>query len=621
MITSYEVGAVLKVIDEASPVMQRMTNIARELDAAIIKAKESLSGLSSTRFAGLIERLGTVNKQITGIAETSGRSTTVVAESFGKVDAALATSVDTARALKVEIGEIAAASRGVGRMQITGPGGGGGRGGSGRRPGSHGGGGHISGPGVSLPGGAHASSGNGGIWTALAAAVGFGAFEDAELQDATFQLLYHTGLPNTPENRDKFGAIIQDFMSQSGASLHDVSEATKQEARMFKGTPGGGVDVLPEMLKAAWIESRLKGESLEESMKALIGLAHMTKEYDPEAIRRLAPAFAFLSASNPSSLTSIERAAGYAVPVLQSGLEIDPLQTLLMGTVLTRAGATNTKSGTWLRNMAVGAMPGSTVVGDPKKHHEALLALGLIDDKDQPTWFTDGKPDLFKLLDIGGTHAANIPLRDRAALEKQAFGVQGEGAFALLADPAVKEQLGVMRGEMNSQEFKNRYGSFAQEYAANSPLQAARQTWGDLQNVLMDIGKVVLPPLNAALEGFDRWLKLIKDGLDGLGNFFNHNYPDSSTNPHGDAPALAPLLPGRQGGLIHKESYNPAGGDEGAPGSIVPIHVKTTINLDGRTIGEVVSSELARLSTFPRQAAYGDPYVAYASPDYNSLAG
>jgi hypothetical protein len=166
---------------------------------------------------------------------------------------------------------------------------------------------------------------------------------------------------------------------------------------MFQGTPGGGIDVLPEMLKAAAIEARVKGESPEESMKALIGLAHMTKEYGPEAIKKLAPAFAFLSTANPSSLASIEKSAGYAVPTLQSSLGIDPVQSLLMGTALTRAGATSTKSGTWLREMAIRAMPGTAIFESEKKaehHDEMLKRIGLLDKDERPTWFTDGKPDL-----------------------------------------------------------------------------------------------------------------------------------------------------------------------------------------------------------------------------------
>ena len=77
-------------------------------------------------------------------------------------------------------------------------------------------------------------------------------------------------------------------------------------------------------------------------------------------------------------------------------------------------------------------------------------------------------------------------------------------------------------------------------------------------------------------------------------------------------------------GLIQKRELLPVRRRHGrisARRSDHPIHIKTAVYLDGRIIGEVVSSELARLSTFPRQAAYSDPYVAYAAPDYNSLAG
>jgi hypothetical protein len=80
------------------------------------------------------------------------------------------------------------------------------------------------------------------------------------------------------------------------------------------------------MLRAATTEARLKGGNPKEAMSALVGLADMTKQYSPEAIKKLAPAFAFLSTANPGSLGSIERAAGYAVPLLQSGLEIERRQ-------------------------------------------------------------------------------------------------------------------------------------------------------------------------------------------------------------------------------------------------------------------------------------------------------
>ena len=64
MITSYEVGAVLRVVDEASPILQRIATAAREVEAAKaslargegIPHKEVLAefGLTSEDF----ERLG-----------------------------------------------------------------------------------------------------------------------------------------------------------------------------------------------------------------------------------------------------------------------------------------------------------------------------------------------------------------------------------------------------------------------------------------------------------------------------------------------------------------------------------------------------------------------------------
>jgi hypothetical protein len=47
------------------------------------------------------------------------------------------------------------------------------------------------------------------------------------------------------------------------------------------------------------------------------------------------------------------------------------------------------------------------------KHESALKELGLSDGDGKPTWFTDGKPDLLKMLDIAGGNAANIPLTRR----------------------------------------------------------------------------------------------------------------------------------------------------------------------------------------------------------------
>jgi TP901 family phage tail tape measure protein len=430
--------------------------------------------------------------------------------SLGKdlVPASLTSAVGETEALAKAWGDVAKNSAAA-RRSLTGatsaagraalpPGGAGvvGGGGRGRLGGRLGMGGGS--PGVHIPSGGHINTTGGAM--AAAGLVGYAGYEAAEMEDAVFQLIYHSGVENNDANKAKFRKIVQDAMKTTGFGLHDIAESAKQEIRMFQGTPGGGIDVLPEMLKSAAIEARLKGESPEESMKALVGLAHMTKQYDPEQIKKLAPAFAFLSTANPGSLGSIEKAAGYAVPLLQSGMDVDPLDALLLGTALTRAGVTSTKSGTWLRQMALRAMPGSDYQSKKafEAHESALQDFGLVDNKGKPTWVTNGKPDLFKMMDIASSNAAKIPLDKRAADEYALFGAQGGGGFALLSDPAVRQQVQSLRKEMGSDEFKNRYGSFLSNYNNQVTAQNARTGVQSFNVLMQNLGDKILPSVNQA---------------------------------------------------------------------------------------------------------------------------
>jgi hypothetical protein len=535
VISSFEVGAIFRIVNEASPALRQILKQVRELDLAIGKARENLALVGRGAAAGLSSAVGETQALAVAWREVAAAS-------------ALATRNLTGAGAA---GRSAAASAAVG--------GGGGRGGGRHRPGWLGGGGaHVSGPGIGVPGGGHVrfGAGAGGAGMAAAGLVGYGAYQAAEMEDAVWQLIYHSGLEQNDANRGKFRKMIQDSMVESGYGIHDIGEAAKQEMRMFQGTPGGGIDVLPEMLRAATIEARLKGESPESSMKALIGLAHMTKQYSPEAIKKLAPAFAFLSTANPGSLGSIEKAAGYAVPLLQSGLDIDPMTSLLMGTALTRAGATSTKSGTWLREMALRAMPGTSLMSKMafRKHEEALKALGLVDDSDKPTWFTDGKPDLFKMLDIAGGRASSIPLEKRAAYERSLFGAQGGGGFALLSDPAVREQVQSLRGTMDSPEFKNRYAGFMQNYNSDVTAQAARTAMQGFNVTLGDLGARVLPGINHALQDFKSVLEGIRGIIPGV---------------NGGAVAGARAIEGAVAGAIGGAGIGLAGGPVGALGGAV----------------------------------------------------
>jgi hypothetical protein len=627
MITSFEVGAVFKIINQASPALAQILKQVRELNLAIDNARKNLA--TSVAPLGLSKAVG----ETEGLATAWGN----VARNAAAAQRAIG-SASSAAARGGGGGAAGAAARG---------GGGGGR----HRPGFLGGGGsHIGGPGVSIRGGGHMRLGGAGM--AGAGLMGYGIYEAAQMEDAVFQLIYHSGLEQNDANRGKFRKMLQDSMRESGYGLHDIAESAKQEIRMFAGTPGHGLDVLPEMLRAATIESRLKGESPEASMKALIGLAHMTKQYDPAAIRKLAPAFAFLSTANPSSLGSIEKAAGYAVPLLQSGLEVDPIQSLLLGTALTRAGATSTKSGTWLREMALRAMPGTSMMSKMafRKHEEALKEVGLVDDQHKPTWFTDGKPDLLKMLDIAGGNAAKIPIERRAAIERGLFGAQGGGGFALLADPAVREQILSLQKEMNSPEFKNRYATFSETYKEGSTVQQARTAMAEFNITMMEIGKTVLPSVNIALKDFKGALEGLRSVLPGgqtaltgaramQGGILGGIAGIPFGPPGVAAGAAAGTVLGTAEGFMEGYSKaqgakqdrketddfikalreNHAGAAAGAPAQAVmsTAPISLSLNVDGRALASAVTDALGNQTGFVTQAPSADGVGQFYGGDHN----
>jgi hypothetical protein len=294
--------------------------------------------------------------------------------------------------------------------------------------------------------------------------------------------------------------------------------------------------------------------------------------------------------------------------------------------------------------MMLNSMPGTSLMSKIafEKHEDALKALGLVDDKNNPTWFTDGKPDPFKMLGIASEHAADIPLTKRAAYEKQLFGSQGFGGFALLADPAVRQQVGALGTEMNSDAFKNRYANFMQDYQANSPLQEGRVAWADAQNAMMDLGKTILPSVVQGIKDLDTGIKVsevqvksfsdalgpvvggfnsLSGALNGLLNAFQGaalsirsalgiGSSGPQTGTLGPTTGVLPKVPGIQpGGALGKQSFIGT-----------PVNVKTAIYLDGKVIGQSTSSQFASNSQFPRQAAVGDSYSGWWAPDGNATA-
>jgi len=296
------------------------------------------------------------------------------------------------------------------------------------------------------------------------------------------------------------------------------------------------------------------------------------------------------------------------VPILESGLEVDPTTALLLGTALARAGVTSTKSGTWLRELGVRALPGGT-----EKHDEALKRLGLVDAEGKPTWFTNGKPDIEKALTIGGAAAAQIPLAERTSVERQAFGTQGSGAFSVLSDQKVLDQIHKLRAEMESQEYKNRYSNFMEDYEKNSPLQKARTVMQEFNVATQELGDKALPAATAALNIFSAVLhglgvisNAAPKGKKGIGLPLQRSVPRTWDYWFGPKETDGALKPEKQSFL---RGPSPAI-------TVKPQPITLNLNVDGARLAQAVTNSMAG-SGVPTQAPAADGLGRFYGGDHN----
>jgi hypothetical protein len=254
-------------------------------------------------------------------------------------------------------------------------------------------------------------------------------------------------------------------------------------------------------------------------MESLIQGAHMAQQYGLEDIKGMAPLLAFLSTTNPATLPQMVRAAGYAMPSLHSQLGMDPADILMDTTAIARAGATNTKSGTWVESFYQRLLPPDARLvskGEYERRMFADRALGIVDAKGKSTLLgADGKIDNDLAKKTISEHAAAMDIVTRGNVLGKAFGKQGARGAALLMSPAVMGQSAELKREFP--DFKKQYPTFMEDYANNSAIQKTRQTVQELTGVLADIGSVALPPVTQALHDFSDALKQIKSILPDMG--------------------------------------------------------------------------------------------------------
>jgi hypothetical protein len=494
MIEAGTVGARFTILDDASPFLKRLMEQFNALQGAIERTQAAMKALVMP--PGLTRSLGTMEKRFLAISDASKVTGDVASASFAKIDSAMAATAANLGAVSKEMKAIAAEARAINGPRNL-------RYGGGSRTGGHGGGVYFGGAAVPLPGDQHAHiSGTPAI--AAAGALAYGAYEEGKIQDFANRIFLTGGLTTGNLTANPLYGKIRDSILKAyvmtGLPLEQIEEG------ILTGTRGlAGIDLekrlalMPGLLAASATEAYLKnGTTIPEAMQAFVGLAHMEGKYSPEEIAKLAGHFAYLSTTTPVSVEQIERAASYAIPMLRTA-DFDPEQLLLMITSMQRAGIMNTKSGTWLSQLATQSFPGTSLMSKMlfARHEGALRDLGLIDAHDKPTWFTDGRPDLVKMTTLAGEAIEKMDPAHRLAIEKALWGQQGGRAAGFFADPTNRAIMGAVAGQ--EKNFISGEAMWKQSLE-NSPVVQFRVAFAGLNVELMNLGSNVLPYVTGALK-------------------------------------------------------------------------------------------------------------------------
>lgn len=511
MFESYTVGAVFRIVNEATPALNQIERQLGNIDRLAASSQANLKAASAVRFNGASSSLAGFERRMAGAAARTEEMRIAMTESLSAVNAGLMMATGHARDLAAAMAEVTGMSRAMARATgMTGMGGGGG--GGGRRGG---GGAHLFASGPIGP--LHARMGV-GAGLGLAAALGYGAFEEAELRDAAARMMLTAQIPVGPgmSQTDQFKQIrgtILDTMTKTGLPPRDIENAMLSAVRQMGGFAfGQRLGVMPEILGFAATESRLKDVSLAEATQSLVGIIHQTGTYDPEQMTKLASRLAYASTVSPLNLQQIERASSYALPTLKAGLGIDPGALLLLMSQMQSAGVISSKSGTWAQQFFTMLSPKTSLASlisgrGGAARAAALRQLGMIGPGgDLVGSHMAAQGDFVGIATTLHDHLMKLPQDQRLAILSQAFGAQGGRFAAMLQTPSFLERMPDLQREMEN--FRSGDAFFSQ-YNQGSELQTARQTMRDFQAVLMDLGQTTLPLLTSVLRGVDNTLKNI----------------------------------------------------------------------------------------------------------------
>lgn len=506
----YEVEAVLKIRDKASPVLLRTLALTRDLEKSIDRLGAIRLGVGggTEKFVALEKSLKEISPALAKTLKHLKAMPVAVDRAFGTFASKADTTALAIDRLNASLGRTQALSGGIGRIAgginiLSAGAARGSRGG--RRGGAHirafARGGRAPGLGLSSFG---VTPGMG-----LAFGLGYGIYQEANLEDTISRILFTANSPARGKARDAQRArirnIIKGAASETGMPLGQLDKAAMTVTRMMAGFPlKSRMDVMKTALEFGAQEVRLdKASSVNEGAGALIGLLHQLGKYDPKSINKFANKIAYLSTVTPVSLRQFATATSYSLPLIQSGVKINPDELLLTQAAMQRSGIMNTKSGTWVRQAIIKLLLGTATMSKTSAKAQAtgLRALGLVD--------AHGKSTVYDAQ--GNLRLANIAVQINKArqhmttpqlllAEKQAFGTQGMAGISQIVSPALQSQMPMLKQAMAKMP---NAPQFFKDMFQDSPAQKARKTLADLSNVLVDLAKVAIPTLSKAVVALD----------------------------------------------------------------------------------------------------------------------
>ena len=282
----------------------------------------------------------------------------------------------------------------------------------------------------------------------VGASAAYGLYENARLLDTnivaagTLQIRPEQIVVEAEKMRTRELEWAQKYAFATHGEIQPFATANLESARYMRMLSAEKrLKLMDAVMPYAAIEAKYKGVELPDAVGAFIGLAHQAGAYDPKDAEPLFESMVQASLSTHASLQQITRASGYVLPSLHAA-GANPTDVMFMVATMMQAGIFNTKSGTWINNLAQNALPNTLGSGlfSNEKQNLALHDLGLYKGI-QPQFYKNGKFDLNKEVEILAAAAVRLTPLAFIADTRQAFGLQGQKAAAIFSEPQVLANL------------------------------------------------------------------------------------------------------------------------------------------------------------------------------------